>query len=279
MYAMLPFFAILAVFLPGVVTKSTDGDIIVTVNNMVLNPADGQDIKLDNLGVPTGPILVRGLHMGLDIDPSTLNLLNYTLTGFPDDRRIVAKPTVIFSSQTISLTKTQLGTINVRTIEVKDDSALVLFETSAGKVKYQINDGASGGILQIETEFSSNIEFVHKLGPELFYFINPFTNKTNFGDGLGAVSKAQNATGFHTMIIGKDSPQVANRTFQDGATSRWSVAPGGRVGIVLGEDATELGPAASDCTSMCQAQNQIHGSLPNPGAPEGVPSLPTGGDD
>lgn len=68
-------------YFPAVVTKSTDGDIIVTVNNMVLNPADGQDIKLDNLGVPTGPILVRGLHMGLDIDPSTLNLFNYTLTG------------------------------------------------------------------------------------------------------------------------------------------------------------------------------------------------------
>ncbi|KAJ7115600.1 hypothetical protein C8R43DRAFT_1138058 [Mycena crocata] len=273
---MLSIFALLglAVICPCVFSKSTDGDIVVTINNTVLDPADGKDMKLDKLGALTGPIKVRGLHMSLVIDPVTLNMFNYTLTGFPDERRLVTKPTIIFSSQNISLIKAQLGSINVKSVEVKDDSAVLVFETAAGKLVQFI-----GGTLQMEAEFSSNIEFVHTIGPGLFYFINPFTNKTNFGDGLGPVSKAQDPVNYHTMLIGKDSPQVATRTFQDGVISRWSVAPGGRVGIVIGEDATELGPGATDCTSMCQAQNQIHDSLPNPGAPEGVPSLPTGGDD
>ncbi|KAJ7287036.1 hypothetical protein C8J57DRAFT_575541 [Mycena rebaudengoi] len=276
---VLPILALAAAIFPGAVSKSTDGDITVTINGMFLDPTDGKEIKLENLGAPTSRILVRGRHMGFDLDPTSLNLFNYTLTGFPDDRRIVTQPTVIFTSKTITLTKAQLGTINIKKLEVKDDSAVILFETGAGKVKYQINDGAQGGIIQVETEFSSNVEFIHTLGPKLFYFINPFTNKTNYGDGLAGVTKAQSATGFHEMLIGKDSPQVANRTFQDGATSRWSVAPGGRVGGVLGEDATELGPGATDCTSMCQAQNRIRGSLPNPGAPEGPDPIPGGGEE
>jgi len=34
----------------------------------------------------------------------------------------------------------------------------------------------------------------------------------------------------HQILLGKDSPQVATKTFQDGSTTRWSVASGGRLG-------------------------------------------------
>ena len=64
------------------------------------------------------------------------------------------------------------------------------------------------------------------------------------------------------MLLGKDSPQVATKTYQDGRTTKWLVSSGGRMGGVLGEDATELGAGASDCTSDCQAQNRIKGSIP-----------------
>lgn len=64
------------------------------------------------------------------------------------------------------------------------------------------------------------------------------------------------------MLLGKDSPQVATKTYQDGRTTKWDVAPGGRLGGVLGEDSTEMGAGASNCTSDCQAQNRIQGSIP-----------------
>ena len=70
------------------------------------------------------------------------------------------------------------------------------------------------------------------------------------------------------MLRGKDSPQVATKTFQDRTTTTWVVQPGGRLGGVLGEDAIELSAGATSCTTQCQAQNQIRGSLR-------VPQLPT----
>lgn len=76
------------------------------------------------------------------------------------------------------------------------------------------------------------------------------------------MTAAESATGYHKMLIGKDSPQVATKTYQDGSVTVWNVAAGGRLGGVLGEDATEIVPGATPCTSQCQAQNQIRGSVP-----------------
>src|SRR3712207_8199757 len=83
-----------------------------------------------------------------------------------------------------------------------------------------------------------------------------YTGKINFGDGVPG-----DAT--HQMLLGKDSPQVATKLFQDGRTTRWSVASGGRMGGVLGEDAVELSAGATNCTSDCQARNRIQGSVPD----------------
>lgn len=73
------------------------------------------------------------------------------------------------------------------------------------------------------------------------------------------------------MLLGKDSPQLATKTYQSGNTTKWSLASGGRLGGVLGEDSTELGAGASQCASQCQAQNRIQGSIP----PSQDPSDPT----
>lgn len=94
-----------------------------------------------------------------------------------------------------------------------------------------------------------------------------WTISINFGDGTDEVTAAQSLTGYHRMLLGKDSPQVATKTFQDGAQTRWLVTSGGRMGGVLGEDAIELSQGATNCTSKCQAQNRIRGSLPVPPNP------------
>lgn len=122
----------------------------------------------------------------------------------------------------------------------------------------------------METEFSAAVEFTHTLGPSVFYFNNTVTNKINFGDGIDAVRSGPDV---HNMLLGKDSPQVAKKTYQDGKTTKWLVQPGGRMGGVLGEDSTEAGAPATNCTSDCQAQNQIKGSIPPTQDPEDPQSL------
>ncbi len=159
----------------------------------------------------------------------------------------------------------------LRQLEVRDGTFVAIFATDAGKLKIQAKDAPQGGIFQMEPEFAGNVELVHTLGPGLFYFVNSYTGKINFGDGTDAVA---GGPGAHQMLLGKDSPQVATKLYQDGRTTRWSVAPGGRLGGVLGEDAIELSQGATSCTSGCQAQNQIQGSLPVPPDPVNPTPLP-----
>ena len=261
--------ATLAVATPAHASGKTSngGDYAVTVNGTTYNPASGRDVKLKDLSVK-GVVTVRGVNNGFDIDPSTLGVYNYTLTGAPDTQRMVTKPTVIFASKVPTLSAAQRSGVTIKQLEVKDDTVVLTFATAAGKMKFQAKDGAQGGIFQMEPEFAGPVELTHTLGSGLFYFINSFTGKINFGDGVNSVTAAQSATGYHQMLLGKDSPQVATKTFQSGSVTKWTVTSGGRLGGVLGEDAIELSQGATNCTSQCQAQNQIRGSIPVPPEPE-----------
>lgn len=253
---------------------STGGDFAVTVGSQTYNPAAGKSLKLKDLAA-SGTIAVRGKHVGFDIRTSTLGVYNYTLTGAPDTQRMVTKPTVIFASKVPTLSAAQLAGSKISQLEVKDDTLVIIFSTSLGKYKIQAKDGAQGGIFQMETEFAGPVEFTHTLGAGLFYFVNSFTGKINFGSGVNAVTASQDPVNYHQMLLGKDSPQVATKTFQSGTVTKWTVQPGGRLGGVLGEDAIELSQGATNCTSQCQAQNQIHGSVPVP--PNPVDPTPIGG--
>ena len=44
------------------------------------------------------------------------------------------------------------------------------------------------------------------------------------------------------------------------------------MGQVMGEDAVEVSPSATDCVADCQAQNQIHGRAVVLGFPSPVPA-------
>lgn len=242
---------------------STGGDYAVTVNGTTTNPAVGKDYKLKDVAV-SGTIAVRGEHNGFDIRVADLGVYDYTLTGAPDTQRMVTKPTVVFASKVPSLTAAQLAGTKLSSLEVRDDTLVAIFATGAGKLKVQAKDGAQGGIFQMETEFAQPVTFTHTLGAGLFYFTNPYTGKINFGDSTPAVTSG---SGAHQMLLGKDSPQVATKTSQTATTTTWTVQPGGRLGGVLGEDAVELSQGATNCTSQCQAQNQVRGSLPVPPDP------------
>ena len=57
-----------------------------------------------------------------------------------------------------------------------------------------------------------------------------------------------------------------------GGVSQWSVASGGRMGQVMGEDSVEVAPPPTDCTQNCQAQNQVRGRFVVLGFPFPVPT-------
>lgn len=244
-------------------TTSAGGDYAVTVNGTTYNPAPGKDVKLQDLAV-SSTVTVVGRNNRFTIDPSTLGVYDYTLTGAADTQRMVTTPTVVFASKVPTLTAAQRSGVRLSKLELKDDTVVAIFTTSAGKLKIQAKDGAQGGIFQMEPEFAGPVEIVHTLGSGLFYFVNEFTGKINFGDGTNAVTTG---TGAHQMLLGKDSPQVATKTFQSATVTKWLVQSGGRMGGVLGEDAIELSAGATSCTSQCQARNRINGSLPVPPDP------------
>jgi hypothetical protein len=252
-------------------TTSAGGDYAVTVNGTTYNPAPGKDAKLQNV-VVTAPIVVSGRNNRFTIDPATLGVYDYTLTGAADTQRMVTTPTVVFASKVPTLTAAQRSGVRLSKLEIKDDTIVAIFTTTSGKLKIQAKDGAQGGIFQMEPEFAGPIEIVHTLGPGLFYFVNSFTGKVNFGDGVDAVATGPGA---HQMLLGKDSPQVATKTRQTATVTTWIVQPGGRMGGVLGEDAIELSAGATNCTSQCQAQNRINGSVPVP--PDPVNPTPIAG--
>lgn len=252
-------------------TTSAGGDYAVTVNGTTYNPAAGKDIKLENVAV-SGLITVTGRNNSFTIDSRTLGVYDYTLTGAPDTQRMVTSPTVVFASKVPTLSAAQRAGVRLSKLEIKDDALVAIFTTNAGKLKVQAKDGAQGGIFQMEPEFAGPVELVHTLAPGIFYFVNQYTGKVNFGNGVDAVATGANA---HQMLLGKDSPQVATKTSQTATVTTWTVQPGGRMGGVLGEDAVELSAGATNCTSQCQAQNRIKGSLPVP--PDPTNPTPIGG--
>jgi hypothetical protein len=256
----------------GATAGGVAGDYAVTVNGTTYNPAAGKDAKLRDVTV-RGTVKVTGVHTSFTIDPATLGVYDYTLTGAPAPApdRMVTSPTVVFASKVPSLSAAQLARPVLTDLQVRDDTLVATFGTAAGELKVQAKDQPQGGIFQMEPEFGTAVELVHTLGPGLFYFTNPFTGKINVGDGADAVASGPDA---HQMLLGKDSPQVATKLFQDGRTTRWSVTSGGRLGGVLGEDAIELSQGATNCTSQCQAQNQVRGSLPVPPDPTNPTPLP-----
>ncbi|MGY1715629.1 hypothetical protein [Geodermatophilus nigrescens] len=244
----------------GTQGAAAGGDFAVTVNGRTTNPGAGSEYRLRDT-TPTSPVAVRGRHVTFTIDPATLGVYDYALTGAPDPQRMVTAPTVVFSSKVPVLTAAQLRGVRIGELRLRDDVLVVTFTTaSGGKLKVQAKDAPQGGIFQMEQEFGVAVEYVHTLGPGLFYFVNEFTGKVNLGNGV-----AGDAT--HQMLLGKDSPQVATRLSLSATTSRWSVASGGRMGGVLGEDAVELSAGATNCTSDCQARNRIQGSVPVPPDP------------
>jgi len=267
------------------------------------NAATSRACELGNFQLSqTGNTLaVRGRHVWFDVDMTTGGVRNWTLTGAENPLRLVTRPTVMF------LEKTPMhGTVLTQTDRLRNDRGdLVLIRTNGSvTVKIQAKDCAQGGVFQMEIERSNNAvtRFRHILGYETFYYDNP-----NFRAREGDVVRFRNSSGAtmdititprvnfgsdtSTLLVGRDSPQAATRINHNqctnmipkrdgsfatvrhcGGVTEWDVQSGGRMGQVMGEDATEVAPPATFCTDDCQAENQVRGGAVILGFPAVVPA-------
>lgn len=245
-------------------------------------------------------MLARGLHVQFDIDLRTMAVRNWTLTGAPNPGRLVERPTMIFAE------KTPLhGAILTTTDRLRNDRGDLVFIRTNGvvEVKIQAKDCAQGGIFQMEIE-RDDAPFTrvrHVLAAETFYFDNPnfreregdvvpFTNAAGQSQNITITPRINFASDTSALLVGRDSPQAATRvahptctnsipkrdgTFATvqhcGGVTEWDVLSGGRMGQVMGEDATEVAPPATFCVKDCQAQNQVRGGAVVLGHPFPVP--------
>lgn len=243
---------------------------------------------------------VRGLHVRFDVDLRTGGVRNWTLTGAANVGRLVTQPTVIFTE------KTPLhGQVLTTTERLRNDKGdLVLIRTNGVvSVKIQAKDCSQGGVFQMEIERDDkpSTRVRHVLSPSVFYFDNPnfraregdvvrFSNSAGQTQNLTITPRINFTSDAFDKLVGRDSPQAANRVQHPtctnnipkrdgsvavvrhcGGVTEWDVLDGGRMGQVMGEDATEVAPPATFCTEDCQAQNQVRGGAVVLGHPANVP--------
>lgn len=245
---------------------------------------------------------VRGRHVRFDVNLTTGGVRNWTLTGALNPGRLVTQPTVIFTE------KTPLhGQVLNQTERLRNDRGdLVLIRTNGVvEVKIQAKDCSQGGIFQMEIERDDkpSTRVRHVLAPAVFYFDNPnfraregdvvrFSNSAGQTQNITITPRINFTSDAWDKLVGRDSPQAATRVQHPtctnnipkrdgtvavvrhcGGVTEWDVLDGGRMGQVMGEDATEVAPPATFCTEDCQAQNQVRGGAVVLGHPANVPHL------
>jgi hypothetical protein len=248
-------------------------------------------------------IEVRGRYVEFDIVSARFEIENYLLTGAPNPEDITGGvQTPIFKRKTPDHRgQTVAGDAELR---LRESELVIQREGGQISMKIQAKDCAQGGVFQMEPERDDGTATVitHVLAtaaddPRLtaFYFDNPNfrareSDVVPYKDTTVVVPPRINfANDFSPRFVGRDSPQVAERIDQAcpnqfvsrvsgpqtvnhcGGVSLSSVASGGRMGLVLGGDATEVAPPATDCTQNCQAQNRVRRQAVNLGFPFPVP--------
>jgi hypothetical protein len=255
--------------------------------------------------------LVKGKYVGFTVDAATFGVRNWTLTGAPNDLDITGNSRIIvFASKIpdhrgIALNSGVTANLNNESIVLTRTGPGVSMKIQA---KDCAQGGVFQ--MEVERVDNTATVFTHVLGDGIFYFDNPNV-RDRLGerlpcsgvlpdgtlvschganpDGTVTVTARINfANDWSNEFVGRDSPQVATRIATGcpnnipnpfhpgsvnhcGGVSQWSVASGGRMGQVMGEDAVEIAPAASICIENCTAQNQVNGRAVVVGFPFPVP--------
>jgi hypothetical protein len=177
---------------------------------------------------PISSISVRGTYNRFEVVPSTFATLNYTWTGVPTPRQdknlpgAGEGPQVIFESKVPNHGDTLNGPLQ---LDISAEGVVLERAGARQDMKIQAKDCHQGGVFQMEPEPGTT--FTHTLGPRFHYTGQPpgetrlcFTNRA---------------------FSGYDSPELAALVSFTPTTSTWNVQSGGRMGMVIGEDAIEGG--------------------------------------
>jgi hypothetical protein len=229
---------------------------------------------------------VQGKYVQFDVDASSFGVRNYAFTGAPNALDItggVATP--VFESKLPDHRGLTLS--SDISVELSSSADIVLTRNGPGlTMKIQAKDCANGGLFQMEVSRADETKtvFTHILAPSAFYFDNR-TFRDREGDVVAykdttikVTARVNFANDYSRKFVGRDSAQFADRITEPlctnnivtrtgsiakvlhcGGVSQWLVASGGRMGQVMGEDATEVAPPATACTHQCQAQNRTRG--------------------
>jgi hypothetical protein len=226
-------------------------------------------------GALTGTVQIRGRYQRFDVDPNTLSVYDFTFTGEANDLDMTSGvPTQAFASKVADLGGATLtGPLSV----ALDREAIQLSRGGVGiSMGIQAKDCANGGIFQMEPQRAdgATTRFTHTLGAGAFYFDNP-NFRARAGEVLGGITvtpRVNFGNDVSPKFVGRDSAQMATRLSQFGKVTTWSVQSGGRMGQVMGEDATDVAAPPTACTHQCQAQNRGRDAATNLGFPFPVPA-------
>lgn len=269
------------------------GYTIILANGMRIGPGD-TTVPAASLGTS---FLVRGRYTAFTVVSNSFAVRNQLFTGAPNALDITGgRRTIVFSSKTPNHRGLVLS--GPMQVSIAEEGLEISRESSALSMKIQAKDCAQGGIFQMEPERGDNgrTTITHVLAPGVFYFDNPnFRAREGdtvpFKDTTVVVSDRINiANDFSRKFVLRDSSQSADRIDEPrcrnliptrtgdladvlhcGGISRWTVASGGRMGFVTGEDAIEVAPPTPDCTRQCRNQTQVRGESVKLGFPFPVP--------
>lgn len=275
----------------------------------VLGKTGTKDRFRGTVAAPAGRFTVQGKYTRFSIDPATFAIYDYAFTGAANVGDMTGgRATPVYASKVPDhrgLTLTSGISLELR------DGDMTVSRTGTGglSMKIQAKDCAQGGIFQMEPERGdgTRTRITHTLADSAFYYDNP-NFRARLGAWLGSAcdDETTGPSGQFCVRVGprvnigsdtapklilRDSAQVATRIPQTecgpdftntlglsetkdhcGATSLWDVASGGRLGMVTGEDATEVANPPTNCTEDCEAGNGVNGRLAVLGFPSAVPS-------
>ncbi|WP_045747368.1 hypothetical protein [Actinoplanes rectilineatus] len=275
----------------------------------VLGKTGTKDRFRGTVAAPAGRFTVQGKYTQFSIDPATFAIYDYAFTGKANVGDMTGgKATPVYASKVPD--HRGLALTSTISLELRDEGLTVSRTGPSGlTMKIQAKDCAQGGIFQMEAARGDGTatRIVHTLADSAFYYDNP-NFRAELGAWLGSacVSPATGPAATYCVrvtprvniasdtapaLVLRDSAQVATRVAQPqcgpdftntlglsetkdhcGGVSIWDVASGGRMGMVTGEDATEVANPPTVCTTDCQAENGVNGRLATLGFPSTVPA-------
>jgi hypothetical protein len=179
---------------------------------------------------PITSITVDGTFTEFTVDPGTFTTRDYTWTGVPSaraDKNLPGGRQVLFASKVPNHGATLTSPL---TLEIAGEGMVIERNGGGQDMKIQAKDCHQGGLFQMEPEPGTT--FTHTLSVPEYTGESPLEN-----DRLCWRTPQGGWTGY-------DSPELAALDGFTAKTSDWTVQSGGRLGMVIGEDAEEGGCTA-----------------------------------